>query len=134
MEPIAGLGSTLLIGAFERKGMQREAIAAAQEYADHNPAEVDVLLARALTAFGDRPKALGVIHEMERTSRDRYVPPFHVALAYASLGDKEAAFKWLSEACRHHSPGVAYIKVEPLLDNLRSDARFPELLKKVGLD
>jgi tetratricopeptide (TPR) repeat protein len=134
MEPIAGLGSTLLIGAFERKGMHREAIAAAQEYADHNPAEADVLLARALTAFGDRPKALSVIHEMERTSRDRYVPPFHFALAYASLGDKEAAFKWLNEACEHHNPGVAYIKVEPLLDNLRSDARFPELLKKVGLD
>jgi hypothetical protein len=113
--------------------MHREAIAAAEEYA-HTPAEVDLLLARALAASGDRSKALNVIHEMERTSRNRYVPPFHLALAYASLGDKEAAFKWLNEACQHHSPGVAYIKVETLLDSLRSDARFPKLLKKVGLD
>ena len=71
---------------------------------------------------------------MERTSRQTYFPPFHLALAYASLGDKEAAFKWLNEACQHHDTSMAYIKVEPILDSLRSDARFPELLKKVGLD
>jgi adenylate cyclase len=134
MEPRPGMGSNVLIWSFEQKGMYREAIAAAQEYAAHIPAEVDVLLARTVAASGDRPKALNVVHEMERTSREMYFPPFHLAVAYASLGDKEAAFKWLNEACQHHDTGMAYLKVEPILDSLRSDARFPELLKKVGLD
>jgi adenylate cyclase len=134
IEQRPGMGSSLLVAAFAQKGMYREAIATAQEYAANIPAAVDLLLARVEAASGDRPKARHLVYEMERTARQGYFPPFHLALAYASLGDKEAAFKWLNEAYQHHDTSMAYIKVEPVFDNLRSDARFPELLKKVGLD
>lgn len=52
---------------------------------------------------------------------------------YRRLGQKDEAFKWLNRACDERSVWMIWLKVDPTLDNLRSDPRFAQLLKRIGL-
>ena len=60
--------------------------------------------------------------------------PYSIAKVYASLGEKEQAFTWLEKAYKERHPDFIELKVEPALDILRSDPRFPDLLHRVGLE
>ena len=62
------------------------------------------------------------------------VPAYNFATIYAQLGDKEQAFEWLQKAYEERSFFITLLAVDPELDSLRSDPRFTELVKKVGLD
>ena len=66
-------------------------------------------------------------------SRTHYVPPFDFADLYARLGDKDRAFENLEKAYAERGHNLAFIKVEPGLDNLRSDPRYADLLLRMGL-
>lgn len=52
---------------------------------------------------------------------------------YAGLGDDNEAFEWLGKSCRQRESGMAWMKVHPGFDRLRSDPRFVEVLRCVGL-
>jgi hypothetical protein len=54
-------------------------------------------------------------------------------MSFAVIGEKERAFAWLEKAYQQHDPALAQLKVDPSVDNLRSDPRYPALLKKLGL-
>jgi len=66
-------------------------------------------------------------------SRTQYVPPFAFADLYARLGDKDRAFEYLEKTYDERGHNLAFIKVEPGLDNLRSDPRYSEFLRRMGL-
>ena len=74
-----------------------------------------------------------MIENMEKWVLKTYNQPFIYAMAYAKIGEKDKAFEWLEEAYQVRSRFVTTIGVEPAFDSLRSDPRFDELLKKVGL-
>jgi len=59
--------------------------------------------------------------------------PYLTAKIYAQLGDKEQAFAWLEKAYEKHDKGIYKLKVEPLLDPLRSDSRFQDLLRRMNV-
>jgi hypothetical protein len=61
-----------------------------------------------------------------------YVDPISYALVYAGLGDKEQAFAWLEKAVAVRSTNMLQMSIEPVLDGLRSDPRYAELLRIVG--
>jgi tetratricopeptide (TPR) repeat protein len=62
-----------------------------------------------------------------------YSSPYQIATFYADLGDKDQAFRWLNTAYQERDPGLENLKTDFLLDPLRSDPRFAELVRKVGL-
>jgi len=69
---------------------------------------------------------------LKESSKQRYVAPYSLALIYNSLGDKDIALEWLAKAYEDRSTLLIWIRVEPRLDNLRSDPRFKAVLKRMG--
>jgi hypothetical protein len=70
---------------------------------------------------------------MTLNSKNRYYAPAHIAAVYAALGDKDKAFQWLEKAYQRKDWALVQIKVGPVFDSLRSDARFSDLLKRMNL-
>jgi hypothetical protein len=67
------------------------------------------------------------------TGRRTTAPDYSVALVYAALGDKDQAFELLEKNYRDHSVDMLTLYYDPLMDNLRSDPRFADLQRRVGL-
>jgi hypothetical protein len=86
-------------------------------------------LACTYAASGDRKEALKLL---QQANAKGYVPPILTAHVYVLLGDKDGAFWWLQKAYEQPDPTM-YIKVDPMLDPVRSDQRYSELLRKAGL-
>src|SRR5258705_6254286 len=83
---------------------------------------------------GRKGEAIKGLNELLALNKRRYVTPAALANVYIGLGDKDQAFAWLEKACQERSNYVAYLKVFPIVDPLRSDPRFDELLRRTGLD
>ena len=94
----------------------------------------NVSQAYLMAKCGRLDEARKILNDTAGRLGGEYVPPTEIASAYSVLGDKEKAFQWLSRACETHDTAICYIKIDPSLDNLRSDPRFLELLRKVGLE
>jgi tetratricopeptide (TPR) repeat protein len=88
---------------------------------------------RGFRAAGWRGALTEGIHVLLRQRQTGYVPPFLIARLYANLGDKEKAFEWLNTGYREHDFLLRLLNTTFEMDNLRSDPRFAELVRKVGL-
>ena len=73
------------------------------------------------------------IRVRETQRKTGYQSPYEIAQLYADLGDKDQAFRWLSTACQERDWQLTGLRTDFLLAPLRSDPRFAELLRKVGL-
>ncbi len=72
--------------------------------------------------------------ELRRAQRKTgYSSAYNIALLYADLGDKDQAFRWLNTAYQERDLNLVGLKIDFQLDPLRSDPRFAELVRKVGL-
>jgi TolB-like protein/DNA-binding winged helix-turn-helix (wHTH) protein/Tfp pilus assembly protein PilF len=90
-------------------------------------------VAVALAVEGRSGDALRIAHELEAISTKRYVSPYCLAQIYAASNKKEDAFKWLQAAYEDHAVWMGYLAVDPIFDRYRSDERFKDLLRSVGL-
>jgi TolB-like protein/Tfp pilus assembly protein PilF len=90
-------------------------------------------LGNAYARSGQVDSARTYISRLKANVRSNGVGRYEIALIYAGLGDKNEAFKWLEESYRAHDVGLTYLKIDPCLAPLRSDARFNSLLGRVGL-
>ena len=90
-------------------------------------------LGDSYAAAGNRAQAQQVLEELQQLSKHRYVMAYWVALIYAGLRDNDTAFHWLEIAREERSPMLAFIKMDPRLDNLRSDPRFGDVLLRMNL-
>ena len=118
---------------YAAKGMYSEAIAEYQKLisAGGDSTTTQVFLGHADAMSGKRDEALAILDKLKTTKE--YVSPAELAILYAGLGDKEEAFAALEKACAIHDPQMQYLKIETHYDSLRSDPRFADLLRKVGL-
>jgi len=82
---------------------------------------------------GKRREAEKILQDLLQPTGAEYVSPFCVALVHTGLGDEDQALAWLDRAYEERSHWLVYAKVWPLLDDLRSNARFAALIGKVGL-
>jgi tetratricopeptide (TPR) repeat protein len=121
--------------AYEQKGRLPEAIAEFQRALELESAvpENRSMLGHAYALSGKKAEAQKMIDELKDLSKRSYVPPYNIAVVYAGLGDKDQAFAWLDRAYNDRSFYLTWIKVDPDLDSLRSDSRFADLVRRVGL-
>jgi hypothetical protein len=74
-----------------------------------------------------------VIAGLKEESAHRYVNQYELGLIYVGLGQSDQAFQSLERAFREHSDMLVYLKVDPRLDSIRSDSRFADLIRRVGV-
>ena len=73
------------------------------------------------------------IEARQAQRKNGYSSAYNIATLYADLGEKEQAFRWLNIAYQERDDYLLALKTDFLLDPLRSDPRFAELVQKVGL-
>ena len=76
---------------------------------------------------------LSIIAQLEARARAQYVSAYDMALIYAALNERDAAFKWLDAAREEHSSFLPYITWDRRADPLRTERRFATLIRQLGL-
>jgi TolB-like protein/DNA-binding winged helix-turn-helix (wHTH) protein/Tfp pilus assembly protein PilF len=126
----------LLIGeSYVQIGQHKEGLAELQRAASlsgNSPLYL-AQVAVAHAAAGKRAEALRIVAQLRKISSERYVSPYALAQIYAALNDKEQTFKWLQTAYDGHAVWMSYLAVDPVFDRFRSDQRFQDLLRRLGL-
>jgi tetratricopeptide (TPR) repeat protein len=122
------------------RGLHQNAFSALQKALIFTAREPLVLgaLAHAHARAGQRAEALKLVSELKRLEErvgpeDRNIPRFSFIWAYAGLSDKEQAFAWLEKAYQERRDLMVVLNIDPLVDPLRSDPRFQDLVRRVGL-
>jgi TolB-like protein/Tfp pilus assembly protein PilF len=123
------LGLALLLKGMHRQGI--EEFSAGVELTTGAPLFL-FSLGYAYGVSGEEKKARKTLQQLRELSRHRYVMPYWFAMIYAGVGDKDEAFHWLERAYHERSAWMAFLKVQPWFDALRSDARFEDLLRRMN--
>jgi TolB-like protein/DNA-binding winged helix-turn-helix (wHTH) protein len=134
MDPVF-MRAYLIEGAYVEKGMFAEAMA-------HNEEQRPTVSEAAYWAWNAYiqgrarhvTEAERAIHELLKIEKSGPVDPTAIAQAFAGMGDNDQALAWLEKAYAGRSNALTSLKVNPAYDGLRSDARFRDLLRRVGLD
>jgi TolB-like protein/Tfp pilus assembly protein PilF len=124
------LGAALLAAGWTDEGVVELSSAV-------GPDEEDAIslswLAHARAVAGARDQARAIVAKLESGARKAYVPRYHLALAHAGLGHRDAAFALLEQACAEREPAVVNLKIEPRFEPLRRDPRYEGLLHRLRL-
>jgi TolB-like protein/Tfp pilus assembly protein PilF len=117
------------------KGLYREGLLALEKFSALSRTSA---ISRALVGYsharlGERSAALRIIEELTSASKHSFIPAFLYALVYAGLEDKDQAFGWLEKAYEERFNRLAYLKQDALWDPLRSDPRFIDMLRRLGI-
>jgi TolB-like protein/DNA-binding winged helix-turn-helix (wHTH) protein/Tfp pilus assembly protein PilF len=135
MDPTYLLAHIVLGQSYEQVGAYAEAIAELQKAASMSPDNPQVLaaLGHAYAAAGKRAEALQLMDQLKTLLAHRYVSPFYMALLYAGLGDRRQAVVWLDRGYDDRSNNMIFLNVVPQFDSLRSEPRFQDLRRRIGL-
>lgn len=135
MDPTAEETHRLLGLVYLEQRMYDEAAASFKEAIalSHDTAVAFAGLGQVAARRGRLDEARAVLKEINDRARSQYVSPVAVTKLCAALGDANAAFDGLERAYRDRRGWLAYLKVEPTLDPLRTDPRFRHLLERMRL-
>src|SRR5215472_11127098 len=146
-EAINRLGATLSLSpkfplahlwlgrAYQQKKMYSEAIDEFDKTDAAMPGWVVTIagMGNAYGEWGHQAEAKQVLVRLNEMARQKYVTPYGIALVYAGLGDNDQAFAWLNKAVAGRSHWLVWLNRDPRWDRIRSDPRFDDLKKRVGL-
>jgi tetratricopeptide (TPR) repeat protein len=119
--------------AYAQKGMYAEAVPTVERAWSLEESPVILAgLGYTLAKSGQRAQALKVLDQLQELSKERPIAAYDIATVYAGLGDKEQAFAWLDRAYEDRDLWMPLLGVDPTLDNLHSDPRFAELLRRMN--
>jgi eukaryotic-like serine/threonine-protein kinase len=90
-------------------------------------------LAQTFAAAGAPEKAIEIADELNELAKQRYVAPHFFAGIYVGLGEHDRAIEYLEKSCAEHCHWLIYLHIDPSMDDLRTDPRFQDLLRRVGL-
>jgi DNA-binding winged helix-turn-helix (wHTH) protein/TolB-like protein/Tfp pilus assembly protein PilF len=134
MDPNFNMAHGLLGLSYAHTGKYEEAIAELRkiENLEDDP-QLLSWLGYIYGVAGKSEEARKVLTRLNALSKQTYVSPFFMLLIYTGLGEKDEAFKWLERTLGDQVAGPIAFKVHPDFDSLRSDPRFPDLLRRAGL-
>ena len=135
LDPTYTFARRLLGAAYVAAGLHEEGIAELEKAAGEDCAHAVscAWLAHAKAVAGHKEDARNLLRHLDEVSRS-YVPSYHVALGYAALGEKDAAFAMLSRARDGRDPALNQLGVEPRFDVLSSEPRFVALLRDLQIN
>jgi len=121
--------------AYEKTQMYKEAVEASQKAVElfRRKPEMIQALGRAYALSGRRAEAQHLLDELLERSKERYVCAYYVALMFEALNDLDHTFKWLERAFQERPWWMVCLNVDPRLDSLRSDPRFVDITRRIGL-
>jgi TolB-like protein/Tfp pilus assembly protein PilF len=123
------------VRAYEQKKMYAEAITDCQEWLKifHDDPIALATLAHVYGTMGKRREAEENLSKLAEISKQHYFSPYWTAVAYAGLGDNDKALQYFEKAFEDRYFIMIWINSDPRFDNLRSDPRFAELVRRIGL-
>jgi TolB-like protein/tetratricopeptide (TPR) repeat protein len=133
------LAHAVIAWAYARKGEHALAIAEYEKLGPQGSAvsEENQLIAAGMgwvyAIAGRKADALRFIEAFKSLSSRAFVDPLWIAAIYAGLQDKNRAFELLEKSYQEHSASLAFLKGDPFWDNMRSDPRYADLLRRMGL-
>jgi TolB-like protein len=125
-------------GGYLAVGRYEEAIAEAESGRGQHGvilapgSEPQAYLAMAYALAGRKDEARRVLHELHTRSRAEYVSPSALARVYVGLGEADSAMFWLERAYEDRTYAVVWIRNDPLMETLRSDPRFQDLVRRLN--
>ncbi|MFN0111142.1 MAG: protein kinase domain-containing protein [Blastocatellia bacterium] len=135
MDPNYSFALQILGSAYELKGKPDQAITTFQKAVKLDPSNLVALayLGHAFARAGKKTEALKTLDELKQISATKHVRPHTVAEIYAALGNHDEAVTWLEKAFEEKSSFLTLIKAEPKFDPLRSEPKFQDLMRRIGL-
>lgn len=135
LEPSFWAGHNTLTIAYIKQQRYDEALAEAQKVVELTKRGNNSLaiLAHVYGRMGKRAQAESVIKELQAKYAKQEADARDLAVAYAGLDQKDQVFAWLEKSYQQHSQAMAVLRTEALLDPVKSDPRWNELLKRVGV-
>jgi serine/threonine protein kinase/tetratricopeptide (TPR) repeat protein len=124
----------ILRWAYEWKGMCDEAFAVYEQeraFAGDIP-NTRAKRAHVLAACGRADEARELLGQLVKERDEQWVTAYELAVIYALLNEPDEAFTWLERAQEEHAVGLTYVRVDPRINNLRTDPRFAELLRQMN--
>ena len=94
---------------------------------------ISAALAQTFAEAGKRDLAIQILDDLTRLAELRYIAPYFFAGIYTGLGEGDRAVEYLEKCYEEHSHWLIYLHMDPSMDGLRSDPRFQDLLRRVGL-
>jgi tetratricopeptide (TPR) repeat protein len=82
---------------------------------------------------GRQAEGREMLAELRKRAKREFIDPYYIAIVYLGLDEQEETFVWLNKGFEERSVWLLWLKVEPKFDRLRSDARFVDLVRRVGL-
>ena len=132
--PNAALAHFNLGRAYQQQQMYKEALAEFTRARELAPKATTLpFLGYAQAMVGERDHALNTLAQLRNFADQGYVPAIYRAVIYTGLKDDDNAFFWLNRAYDEHCDYLVFLNQDPMADNLRSDPRFAELIRRIGL-
>jgi tetratricopeptide (TPR) repeat protein len=137
LDPNFPPANQFLPACYQQKGMYSEAIAGFKKAIPLLGGSEWSLtrggLGHVYAITGNKSGALAMVDELKQLRTRGYVPSTSIALVYVGLGEKEQAFAWLEKGYEERAFQMQWLNVEPRWNNLRSDPRFADLVRRVGV-
>lgn len=135
LNPNFEMAHELLASVYELQGNLESSVSEWQKAVELSPDNPSVLaaLGHAYAISGNRTGARKVVERLKPMSKQHYLPAWDMAVLFASLGDADGAFRWLEKSYRERESQMPFLKQDRRLAVLRSDPRFQDLVRRVGL-
>ena len=121
--------------AYEQKGMFEEALAEHQKARTFSGGTGQTVMGvgHALALMGRGREAREVSGKLLEMAQQKYLPAIYLAAIFTDLDEKDRAIEWLEKAFQDRCDYLVYIQQEPGFDRLRTEPRFQDLVRRIGL-